>query len=210
MTHVFAGNLGGKPPTKTPDELAREQQQQGGILLRSAPSQMELAQLAALVSQGKTAVDAVAYALELWRESIAALSRTWEEVGIYSYDISIAKFLRDALEVPIKNLPKPDRFPATLDDFLRLIVRGKTPADSTKRMRDYLESRIGYKPGKPTGEFTKGAFTLASIKDADNAGGFFTPDLWRLIGTGYMVWWKRHKSDAARAAARKRKGKSTT
>ncbi len=205
MNRHFAGHFGGKPPTKTPDELAREQQQQGGIPLRSAPSQMELAQLAALISHGKTAVDAVAYALELWRESAIALSQTWEEVGIYQYDISIAKFVREAVEAPYKNLPKPNRFSATLDEFLRLIVKGKTPADGTKRLRDFLNDRYAYTAEKPSG-----AFTLESIKAGDKAGGFFTPSLWRVLGTSYMAWWKGHKSKAARASAKGRGGKQAS
>jgi hypothetical protein len=39
------------------------------------------------------------------------------------------------------NIPQPEKFPASFDVFLRLIVRAKTPADATKRFRDSLRDR---------------------------------------------------------------------
>jgi hypothetical protein len=39
------------------------------------------------------------------------------------------------------DVPRPAKFPASLDDFLRLIVRAKTPADQMKRFRDFLRDR---------------------------------------------------------------------
>lgn len=38
--------------------------------------------------------------------------------------------------------PQPKIFPGDLDEFLRLIVRAKTPADDTKRFRDFLRWKL--------------------------------------------------------------------
>ena len=39
-------------------------------------------------------------------------------------------------------LPRPDKFPAIFNNILNLIVRAKTPADGTKRFRDYLRDDL--------------------------------------------------------------------
>ncbi len=102
----------------------------------------DLAKLAAAVSHGKSPAKAVAYALELCRESVEALNRiALEEGGApglgyypFSSDVTIERLKR--IENWEKIVPKSDRFPARLGDFFRLIVKAKTPADCTKRKRD--------------------------------------------------------------------------
>ena len=39
------------------------------------------------------------------------------------------------------DISQPEKFPASLGDFLKLIVHAKTPADATKRFRDFLRDR---------------------------------------------------------------------
>lgn len=187
--------------------------------------QAELASLAATVASGtkKTPAEAVAYALELWRESAVVLANAWEEGDAWQCDLAdmrdlIANLAKD------KIVSLPDRFPATLKDFLTLVVKAKTPADGTKRVRDWGKSqvqgffiipktkrvRVPSDPEKrkkliqegqlslaPTHEFA----TLEMIIEGDKAGGFFkTKTQWRRFALRYISWWKQERSRTARAS----------
>ena len=57
-----------------------------------------------------------------------------------AFDALLENLNKKALPWPI-DLPKPKQFPATLKDFLRLIVKAKTPADCTARLRRFFCER---------------------------------------------------------------------
>jgi hypothetical protein len=139
-----------------------------------------------------------------------------------------------AVEWPA-DLPKPKRFPATLKDFLSHIVNAKTPADSMRRLRQFLCERgprssfwdleappLGHgfkpiqtllprslfgdeKPLTPAERYAWGISQILAIKDADKRGGYFTQDIWLGMGSAYRYWWKDQKSRKARESAKKRK-----
>jgi len=167
-----------------------------------------LANLAAAVSHGKSPAKAVAYALELCRESVKALNRiALEEVGVttdgvnlLSHDSTMERLAK--IENWKKIVPKPDKFPATLDDFFRLVVKAKTTADSMKRLRDFYRQSSFEKDKDPQ---SRAANQIQHIKDGDDLGGFFTETKWELLAGNYLEWWKRKKSTVASISARQRK-----
>ncbi|MEJ0089042.1 MAG: hypothetical protein WDM80_04715 [Limisphaerales bacterium] len=168
----------------------------------------ELAKLAAVVSHGKTPTEAVTYALELCRESMKALNRiALEEGGVPGFGFNPHSL--DATLERIRNfesgktVPKPDRFPAKLSDFFDRIVKAKTPADNTKRLRDFFCQVSFSDDVEPE---SKAAEFIQRIKsDDDNQEGFFTETKWEQMAARYLEWWKKQKSSKARESAKKRK-----
>jgi hypothetical protein len=111
-------------------------------------------------------------------------------------------------------LPKPAKFPATLKEFFRLVVRARTTTECTARLHDFL--REGYlrplfwrRPNQEsytTAEAeAKACAQIAEIKEADKQGGHFTEDQWQMLGSKYMAWWREQKSEKARGSAMKKK-----
>lgn len=116
-----------------------------------------------------------------------------------------------AVEWPA-GLPKPDRFPATLKEFLRLIVKAKTPADCMPRLLRFL--REGY--SSPPWRAREKSYTadeaevkaydeMQAITEADKQGGYFTKLQWLMLASEYRDWWRDLKSAQARESAAKRK-----
>jgi hypothetical protein len=103
-----------------------------------------------------------------------------------------------AAQKEISAYPMPGKGTATLQDFLTLIVKAKTVADSTKRMRDFLD--WFNKEVDPLFETT-----LEDIKNRDKRGGFFNIFLWTLFKERYQIWWSGQKS----AQAKKNRSKRT-
>lgn len=109
-----------------------------------------------------------------------------------------------------KTLPRPKCFPATLKHFLGLVVKAKTPADSTARLRQFLTARGEQNshwvtPQKPQAERAAwAAAVLAEIKAQDAKGGHFTELLWLQMGSEYLRWWKCQKSISAQKSAKSR------
>jgi len=95
-----------------------------------------------------------------------------------------------------------DQVPATLDEFLSKIVKAKTPADGSKRFRDFLCSVCFSDDGDP---LSKAADQIQRIKEADRQAGYFTQTRWEIMGGSYLEWWKNQKSSKARESAKKRK-----
>lgn len=100
------------------------------------PSPETLAQIAAtLVAGGQSPDVAAKNALRLWQETCRILDP--------AHDAELAKvetIVRDTIKKQLDELPA--QWPAKLDDFLRLVVHAKTPADATKRFRDFLRERV--------------------------------------------------------------------
>ena len=87
----------------------------------SVPSREQIAMIAA-ATKIQNPADAVQHALALWQESGNTLEAfKWREFG---------------------SIPLPAKFPATLEDFYRQVVKGKTPADKAKSFRDFLKAHV--------------------------------------------------------------------
>jgi hypothetical protein len=164
------------------------------------PTQFELAILAATVARGteKTPLEAIAYALDLWRDSGevlwrgGALSLQHERAANAP---AVRKSWREAGMMP-------PRFPATLDNFLRLIVRAKTPADSMKRLRDFFRDQHARNPEL----YEDAAERIGMMKDFDKRGGYFTDfSRWHSMAGAYEIWWADRKSQSAHDSAKKRR-----
>lgn len=99
----------------------------------TAPSPEKLAMIAATLGKGATEnpATAIAYAAKLYDVACAHLESKARLSAAYQAEAD-------------KNaaIPQPGKFPAPFADFLRLIVNAKTPADSTKRFRDYHRYRV--------------------------------------------------------------------
>lgn len=152
-----------------------------------------LALLAAIVSQGgnKIPEEAVRYACEIWVESEDALNVTLPA-------LQAAKCFLKIDPVAWKDRT-PKRFPATLNDFLRLIVRATTVADGTKQLRDFYRHRA-----KTNDPDTEAENTIRQIKETDKAGGYFTRNKWYSEARSYDWWWENaHASDIS---AKRRSG----
>jgi hypothetical protein len=186
------------------------------------PDIEQLVRLAATVSHGRkrNAAEAVAYVLELYREAEDALQRAIIEEGVvpeyvaaYSLDMTFKRMAAgERLDEWKKTVPKPESFPATLEDFSRLIVKAKTPADCAKRLRDFLGNVFSLYPFPGTGESLamttpedSAIMQIQKIKDADKDGGFFTESKWLVIAGRYSDWWKQQRSSKSRESASKRK-----
>jgi hypothetical protein len=176
----------------------------------SLPSREQLAMIAAS-TQRKNPADAVKHALEIWREA--------------------DKILRDEraaqTQRPFAGIPLPPKFPATLRDFLRLIVNARTPADSIKRFRDFqrqqnrnwlysqkserqeveMQGRTGtQKIAPPTlgpeDEELIERRTAADIESMQTEP--FKKMKWLRLALLYNGWWRAVKSNKAKISAKKR------
>ena len=171
------------------------------MIANNSPTQFELALLAAIVARGtsKPPLEVAAYAWQLWCDSGEVLRFDGEIVGLqllrFAESPEASKSWRESGWCPSK-------FPATLDDFLRLIVRAKTPADSMKRLRDFFRCRHAEHPNR----YRDAADTIAEIKAHDCEGGYFADfQMWRSKANAYGVWWMNQKSLKASQSAQKRK-----
>jgi len=172
----------------------------------------ELAKLAAAVSPGKSPAEAVAYAVELCRESVEAVNRIALEEGAPP-GLGFYPFITDSTVDRIQKLenwkkiaPMPEALPATIADFFDLIVKAKTPSDCTKRMRDFF-SQVYF--GNDNDPQSRAAAQIQRIKQGDQQGGYFTQTRWEIMGGCYCEWWKGEKSRKAGQSARQRKKKSS-
>lgn len=131
-----------------------------------------------------------------------------------------------------KSLPMPARFPATLRDFYRLVVKARTVADNQARFRKFLCLRgFGIVPEgqqarareekaaaleakglrvKRGASFADQASKWATkrfeeINCRDKAGGFFNKRGWQETALAYLEWWKRDRSEQNSKNAKKRK-----
>lgn len=150
--------------------------------MKKLPNNLEeLLELAAAVSHGKKPAEAVAYALALWEEAERALDRlALEKLGIAEPLGSGDNWDRATNQLRyLKEVPLPEKSPATLDDFYRLIVRARTP-DHEKRLRHFLQSQC------PSGD----ALDFASKHLARLKREGFRKDEWRKFAGPYLDWWK--------------------
>ncbi len=187
----------GKPDSATPrknraplkkgvasEVIASEQRDRVQDLL---PSVEVLASIAAVVGKGRLAGPefAVSYALRLWKCARAALGEELGEAATDKFHSEIEKELWDKLPPPPQDQP-------TFEQFLKLVVRAKTPADSTKRFRDYLRHNVS------EGEAMS---RIAELKGV----GFGDVFAWLDEAGAYLDWWRGQRSELARIAAKKKR-----
>jgi hypothetical protein len=169
----------------------------------TSPTQFELAMLAATVTrEGKEPLAAVDYAWNLWCTSGEVIQRDGSTAALIleraCNDEAVRKSWRDEGVMPKK-------FPATLNDFLRIIVRAKTPADSMKRLRDFFRHEQAENPDL----YRDPADRIAEMKARDQDGGYFADfNTWRSLTRIYEGWWRSQKSSKASESASKRKPRS--
>jgi hypothetical protein len=120
-----------------------------------------------------------------------------------------AGFDKVAVEWP-SGLPKPNHFPATRKDFLAVIIKAKTPADSMARFRRFLGASAGrnshWFADKPITVDEREAWAISQIQainDGDKKVGYFTVDIWLAMGSAYIYWWQDQKSAKARESVNK-------
>jgi hypothetical protein len=91
--------------------------------------------MAAIVARGFDAEPSlvVDYALRVWERAGDRLIKEQEEA------VKLHSNLR-LLDDVYKGIPHPKKYPASLAEFLKLVLACKTPADATKRFRDFLRS----------------------------------------------------------------------
>ena len=117
------------------------------------------------------------------------------------------------------NLPLPVKFPATLKDFFNLIVKAKTPADCTCRLRQFLcekmrpaslprDAHWADNPLKDAERSELAIHEIQKINSGDKQGGYFTEEIWRGMGSAYRYWWAKQKSIKASESAKKRRPRS--
>lgn len=176
----------------------------------SLPSREQLAMIAASTPR-KNPADAVRHALDVWREAGKVLAN--ERIAM--------------TQRPFAGIPLPPKFPATLRDFLRLAINTRTPADSMKRLRDYLRERnriyllaeklesqeaatqghagtkkIARPTLEPDDEEQVERRAAVEIESMQNHG--LTQMGWRRLALSYHTWWREKKSNQARISAKKR------
>jgi len=82
--------------------------------------------------------------------------------------------------------------PATLGDFLAHVVKGKTPADSEKRLRDFFRAQCPEGidslefAGEQLGKLKREGFTAAN------------PAAWNYLGRAYRKWWSNYVAEQNR------------
>lgn len=104
---------------------------------QSCPTQEMLALMAATVRRDNHVEPALAvdYAFRLWESAGEKLIEKQQA----------ASWLQSCLELEqedYEGIQHPSKWPARFAHFLKLVVRAKTPADDTKRFRDFLRSRL--------------------------------------------------------------------
>jgi hypothetical protein len=172
-----------------------------------------LANLAAIVSHGKSPKQAVQYALELCCESEKALESLSREeggvpgLGIYPYSTDETIERLQKMERWKNSVPKPPAFPATLGQFLQIVVKAKTNADRIKRFREF-HRQVTFKTEQDPG--ASAADLIGRIKEADKQGGFFSATRWEITGGSYLEWWKGQRSVTNRKNAKTPKKRKPT
>jgi hypothetical protein len=171
-----------KGGSRTVAEPAPEPSAKPGADIPS-PTADTLALIAANVSKGidlapRLAVD---YAFKLWISAQEKLEgKIKERAPVPKDNAKIQKSDGGCL---------PPAFPATFDTFLRLVVNGKTLADSTKRFRDFLSNNS---TNEDEADKRMASFGGEGFRDAGS---------WQVTALQYRDWWESPESPLAGKAA---------
>lgn len=166
------------------------------------PTPETLALIAAAASAGRemtpeTAEEASDYAIFLWlmateRLNLTLRVRRSKENGWHKHasHTDIAK----ALGIQIPEEPFP-----TFDDFLRLVVKTRTPADAEKRLRDFFRAELKRELGQE--DETAALARLGKYRDK----GTFDGTTWLLWAIEYRTWWNERRANTNRENAKSQK-----
>lgn len=199
------------------------------------PPPLELAKIAAAVgprdnykealrNAGKLYLEACQFHQEF--ENATLKNRASMFVDWFAIDFDPHSIFRPQSE----GLPSPKEFPAPLDEFLRLVVRAKTPADGVKRLRDYFGNEFQHLMAYmklPEGSRDRASKCyhnchdfLSHYKEGQDEMDFAVAQIERLKATGldedhwyalnddYLAWWRQQKSTKARKSGNEPKKKS--
>jgi hypothetical protein len=160
--------------------------------LENPPDATALAHLVAQSRFGRMSnQEAISAALRLLHECQTALKND------RFYWCSLEKIFAE-----YDGIPQPPQFPASFDDFCRLIVHAKDEAENTRRVRHYVNN---------CAERMTGAFFVSNPeKWADDhfaelrQKGFINRADWYLATIGYRAWWKEKCAEDKRRGGRER------
>jgi len=169
--------------TKRCDAVKSKSSTAASIPQRVLPSPETLAMIAATVAKGNSVAP---------QDAVADAAQLYDAACEYLKGEAIAEAELESWAVEDQQIPQPKKFPARFDEFLRVIVGGKTTADRTKRFRDYLR-------------FLKHTDDEVIAELERNRGYDFDQDSWNDGARRFRYWWKEHISEKARCAAMQRK-----
>jgi hypothetical protein len=150
--------------------------------------------LALLAAQARFAAlsqnAAVSEAIHLWDEADALVMRREQAELGYQWLCE-------------HKTPMPKQFPASLEDFFKLIVRGKTPSSSQTRFKDFLDDKLSklYAEQRLTDFEVKGKSHDYYLRSKRT--GFPDETSWLVYAGDYSRWW-----DAKTHAAKVRAGQA--
>lgn len=162
------------------------------------PSTAQLAQIASGLPIVYSTEERAATALAIWDACANAIAREKKNRAFVADQIAKAK----AREALLPKVPRPKRFPATLDEFLRLVIGGRRYADRMKKFRDFLVSG-------GLADVPRGADPGQVLKSMRKNG--FQEEPWESVGLAFLRWREHHDQEVrttrARNAAKRRHGR---
>jgi hypothetical protein len=146
------------------------------------PTPEMLASIAGVVSKDfeHKPDSAVNHAFDLWTAAKNRLNAELKEFDEMAFQDNVLADLRSKIEMP-------DKFPATLDDFLQGIVGCKKVKERTGRFREFLKNQYGDKD-------------VETQMESMRKDGFVNQFVWLNTGMDYKEWWKKDKSKKSRLA----------
>jgi hypothetical protein len=161
----------------------------------------KLALLAATIAHGTrtSANKVVKYAYELWSEAGNLLSPGTR----YQYELVRRGVVENSEQVKkqiaeIAGIGTPRKFPATLKDFLRLIVNARNRKAAMERYQNFLSAQLKAENSEEKVE---------SVFERDETNGFPDVDSWKIWAKRYLHWWKSERTSKAKISAHKRPAK---
>jgi len=149
---------------------------------------------------------AVKYALEIWREAGVLLKAETRAIANRHFE----------------GIPFPKKYPASLEDFFRYVVRAKTPSESQERFKDFFRETTRYimvsespqeestnRSSRPnemmteSGEIDRDRYAEKALA-AYSYSRFQNNSCWVPLARDYLNWWRRKKSTKAREAVAKK------
>lgn len=172
------------------------------------PDANALALLAAQARfQGKEDKSAVSAALALWGEAKWRIDheRKLAELTYQEY-------------APLKNIKQPKQWPATFQDFLRLVVKGKDEGEQLHRFRRYKLFQIRVANMMRSGrnrneEIPVGNASEEELREIENIiascrSDTYSKNAWNSNVLFYLKWWASEKKDVKRRAGKARAAKA--
>ena len=133
-------------------------------------------------------------ALELWRESQAALARAQRQADLCGQHYA-----------PLAHLRQPKTWPASFADFLKYVVQGKDTGEQLARFREFLRMKISASPQffGVKGDVTEAVLLDALPKVLASFQGSYSQAAWQTLVLEFKRFWKRHKAEGKSRAGKK-------